>query len=282
MKTGVMLDSFCLPFAEAAHTAAALGADGVQIYAVNEDFCPTIPAKRKAECRRVLADEGLVVSALCGDLGGHGFSRAAENRSRIDRTKAIMEMACEFDTHVVTTHIGCIPEDESSPVYEAQYRAMEELASFGDACGVHLAIETGPEKVVTLSRFVRHFSPAIGINYDPANLVMVTGDDPVAGVAVASDRIFHTHVKDGVQHRPSDPERVYAILAEGGIACEGLAEYFTETPLGEGAVPMDDYFAALRQIGYDGFLTVEREVGADPRADIARAVAYIKEQLKRA
>ena len=53
-------------------------------------------------------------------------------------------------------------------------------------------------------------------------------------------------------------------------------EYFTEVPLGEGKVNFPKYIAALKDIGYNGFLTIEREVGADPAKDIGMAVNFLK------
>jgi sugar phosphate isomerase/epimerase len=52
-------------------------------------------------------------------------------------------------------------------------------------------------------------------------------------------------------------------------------EAFREVPLGEGKVPFADYFSALQEIGYTGYLTIEREVGDQPEADIRKAVAFI-------
>lgn len=281
MKIGVMLDSFRMSFADGARAAAELGADGVQIYAVTGDFCPEMPEEKKEECRRILKENGLVVSALCGDLGGHGFEREADNPARIEKTKAIMDMALEFGTRVVTTHIGCVPHDTADPMYAVMQNALRELGEYGEQIGVSLAIETGPEPTAVLAKFLAPLPASVAVNYDPANLVMVTGDDPVAGVANLADRIVHTHVKDGLRLKESDAREVYGAFAEGGIECEKLGEYFCETPLGEGGVPMDAYFEALRAAGFDGFLTVEREVGGNPYADIKIAVDYLKAKLGR-
>ena len=54
------------------------------------------------------------------------------------------------------------------------------------------------------------------------------------------------------------------------------ADYFIETPVGEGDVDFEKYFAALKDIGYDGYLTVERETGDDPEADIAKAMRFLR------
>ena len=58
------------------------------------------------------------------------------------------------------------------------------------------------------------------------------------------------------------------------------SESFTELPLGEGKVPFPEYLKALDEIGYHGFLTIEREVGEDPHADIQKAADYLKNLIR--
>ena len=74
----------------------------------------------------------------------------------------------------------------------------------------------------------------------------------------------------------SDPQIIYDFFADGGIEDLNLALYFKETPLGEGKVDFDAYLKALDDIGYTGFLTVEREAGADREGDIGKAVNFLK------
>ena len=65
------------------------------------------------------------------------------------------------------------------------------------------AIETGPELAATLKGFLDDIgTPGIGVNYDPANLVMVSGEDIVQGVYTLRDYIVHTHAKDGKRLKP--------------------------------------------------------------------------------
>ena len=73
-------------------------------------------------------------------------------------------------------------------------------------------------------------------------------------------------------------EKLYPELLEKKLQ-SWLDEYFKELPLGDGDVPFDKYLDALEDIGYSGFLTVERECGADPYADIKRAVDYLKSNI---
>jgi L-ribulose-5-phosphate 3-epimerase len=123
----------------------------------------------------------------------------------------------------------------------------------------------------------------VSVNFDPANMVMVTGDDPVSGVKLLKDYIVHTHVKDGVRLKPVDPRAVYDAVGYGeGVNHEKISqmvaegEYFRELPLGKGAVDFSEYFKALKEIGYQGYLTIEREVGINPIKDISDTIEFIK------
>ncbi|MFW6006718.1 MAG: sugar phosphate isomerase/epimerase family protein, partial [Halanaerobiales bacterium] len=144
------------------------------------------------------------------------------------------------------------------------------------------AIETGPEKCEVLKGFLDSLnSNGVRVNYDPANLVMVTGDDPVAGVHTLQDYIVHTHAKDGIMLKKSDPKKIYDYFAEGGIEDMRLEEFFLEKPLGEGDVDFPEYLEALAEIGYDGYLTIEREVGENPEKDIKKAVKFLNKILSK-
>jgi sugar phosphate isomerase/epimerase len=159
--------------------------------------------------------------------------------------------------------------------------ACFELSSYADSIGAHFAVETGPETSLMLKGFLDSLgSTGVGVNLDPANLVMVTGDDPVQAVYNLKDYIVHTHAKDGVQNFYVHPDKVYGMPGADKILVEGEhvtdADSFEEVPLGKGSVPFPQYLAALDDIGFKGFLTIEREVGDDPEKDIRSAVEFLK------
>ncbi|MNI04618.1 hypothetical protein D3C73_575440 [compost metagenome] len=111
---------------------------------------------------------------------------------------------------------------------------------------------------------------------------MVTGDDPAQGVHTLREYIVHTHAKDGIRLREVDPRQVYGSLGYEPLDHEKIAESaecgdsFREVPLGEGSVDWHAYLQALVDIGYTGYLTIEREVGTNPEADITKAVQFLK------
>ncbi|MBQ3002409.1 MAG: TIM barrel protein [Clostridia bacterium] len=288
-QIGVMTDSFKLPFEQGLAKAAEVGAQGIQLYVVDGEMkYDTFDDAKVARVRGLLEQNNLVISALCGDFGGHGFERADENAWKIPASKAVADLAVRLGTKVVTTHIGVVPEDKNDPAkadtsceaYANMVAACREIGDYAASVGVTFAIETGPEPAERLKAFLDDVgSKGFGVNMDPANLVMCTGTDPVAAVYTLGDYIVHTHAKDG-KGFIIDPRKVYTFFAEGGIEDLRLSDYFLEVPLGEGNVPFDAYLKALEDIGYKGFLTVERECGDDPYADIQMAVNFLKEKIK--
>lgn len=271
---GAMLDSFLLPTPEAIKTAAKIGAKGVQMYATSGEHAPEnmTPAKIRELSDR-MNDSGLVFSALCGDLG-QGFGNAGKNPGLIEKSKRILELAKELGTDVVTTHIGVVPADPSHPRYAIMQEACGTLAEYADSLDAHFAIETGPETAATLKAFLDTLgSRGVAVNLDPANLVMVTGDDPVQAVYTLKDYIVHTHAKDGIRLFEKDPEMIYGVKMD---ALSHLGKAYQELPLGQGGVDFPRWMAALDDIGYRGFLTIERECGERPDRDIAAAVDFLK------
>ena len=281
MKIGVITDCFQKTHFEGIEIASELGLDGVQIYATTGEFSPeTLTPEQKDKYKKLLKEKGLDVSALCGDMGGYGFEIAEDNPKRVEKTKRIVDLAVEFGTRVVTTHIGVIPEEKSAPRYKVMLDALTECGIYAKRRGVTLAIETGPEKAKTLLAFLEDTKGGVGVNLDPANFTMVTGQDAVEAVYILKDHIVHTHAKDGIMlDRNQSPTEVYHAFAVGGVEALNACKGFCEVPLGEGQVDWSNYLKALKDIGYNGFLTIERECGEDPEKDIIRAVDYLKNLL---
>lgn len=275
-KIGVIVDSFKLDIREGIKKAKEVGASGIQVYATNGPMSPeNLTAKQRKEFLDMVTANGLVISALCGDLGS-GFAHKDENPRKIEKSKRIMDLAKDLNVNIITTHIGVVPENHNHPRWSVLQEACEELAQYGDSVGAYFAIETGPETSVVLKSFLDSLnSKGVAVNMDPANLVMVTGDDPVQAVYNLKDYIVHTHAKDGIMLRRENPEIIYGMIEEA-IKSEAA---FREVPLGEGSVDFQEYLKALDSIGYKGFLTIEREVGDNPEKDIRTAVNFLNSTI---
>ena len=281
MKIGVIIDSFRTDFKSAVEAAAAVGADGVQIGARfltgNRDEMAGGGDSNLVtvdEAKKILDANGLQASAICGDFGCDMYY--TKNRALIDTEKRLLEMAKELGTNIVTTHIGVVPETADCVQYEAMHEVCYELAEFAKSVGGHFAVETGPEKAVLLRDFLDSLgSDGVAVNLDPANLVMCAGDDATEAVKTLGKYIVHTHAKDGVMLKPFDTKQLYAPRYYGVPRIKGREVVYSERPLGEGGVDWKSYLDALRAVGFDGYLTIERECGDNPARDIAAAVKFL-------
>lgn len=251
-KIGVMIESFRLGVKGGIMQAAKLGVDGFQIYCTSGEMAPeNMNAQSRKDFRKFVADQGLVISALCTDFGG-GFLNAANNVQAVKRTQACMDLAADLGTNVITSHIGQLPANEQAVEWQAAKAAISEISLHGDKVGVAFATETGPESADHLLRFLKKIpGKSAKVNYDPANLCMY-GFDQLGGVNFLKDYIVHTHAKDGLRGE------------------------LKEMPLGQGNVDFPKYIARMDKIGYRGFYAIEREVGDDPVKDITMAVAFLR------
>lgn len=259
MKIGVIPDSFQVPFKEAVILARDLGVQGLQPFVTRGELAPeNLTKEDRADIVKYVKENGLQFSAVCADFGLN-FKDKAGNGEDIKRTMAMMDLARDFGTNIVTTHIGHVPEDEECEDYYNMVATIEELGKYGDKTGVVFATETGPEKALPLRRILEKAdTKSARVNFDPANLVMCSAQNAAEGVYILHDYIAHTHAKDGI------------MIAKGE---------WQEKILGEGDVNYHAYLSALKDVGYDGFLTIEREAGATRMRDIAHAVRFLKEQL---
>lgn len=277
-KIGTLADWFGVGLIQGIKESEKCGAEGIQVYAANEFDPRAISREFLAEVKQTARDCHQTFAALCGDLGGYGFEKAEDNAARLDYIRKVVDMAQYLDCHVITTHIGVVPKDKSIPRYRIMCDAMHEAGKYAAAHDCTIAVETGPEKITTLAGLVDEAGEGLGINYDPANLLMVSADDPIQGVYDAGSRIVHTHAKDGIKHFTVDPEEHYHMFAEGGLDWSRQEPCAEETPLGQGQLDWQKYLHALKDVGFDGFLTIEREV-TNGAADIVMAVDFLKEQI---
>ncbi len=255
-KIGVMIESFRLGTRAGIRKAAELGADGFQIYCTSGDMEPgAMSTEKRLEFADFVRDEGLVISALCGDLG-KGLLDAEANTWVVPKCKEFVDLAVDLGTRIITTHVGTLPENEHDRKWRVGVPAVREIADYAVGRGVSFASETGGEAPEVLRRFLERVgSPGMKVNYDPANLVM-NGFDHLGGVEILADYVVHTHAKDGVR------------------LDDGTGK---EVPLGEGGVDFPKYLDALDAAGFKGFLTIEREVGDDPVSDVAAAVEFLRQ-----
>ena len=283
MKIGAMVESFRLGFRGGVEKAASLGIEGLQAYATtgSELAVENMTDEKIRETLDIVKSNGLVFSALCGDFG-HGFMNPDDNKIYVEKSKRVLDLAKKLECNVVTTHIGTVPAEECE-TKEIMRAACRELAEYADSVGAAFAVETGPDTGKILGEFLDSLGAGgVRVNFDPANLVMCVDDRPENALKYIGKYVVHTHAKDGIMLKKKVDEAV-AIGAEAKEhkAMLEMGRKYLELPLGEGDVNFDVYLPALAGTGYNGFLTIEREVGGNPVADIELAVNFLREKIEK-
>ena len=154
----------------------------------------------------------------------------------------------------VATHMGFLPENITDPEFRPVLLAMKQVADHCKRNGQKLLFETGQESPVTLLRYIEESGcDNLGINLDPANLILYGKGNPVDAVEVFGKYVCDVHAKDGLY--PTNGRSLGK-----------------ETPLGQGRVNFPALIKALKNVGYDGTLIIEREIqGEEQRRDILMA-----------
>jgi len=171
----------------------------------------------------------------------------------------------EFCGHLgvecMATHMGFIPENPNDPEYEKLVVAIRRIAEPMKERGQYLLFETGQETPVTLLRIFEDIGTGnLGVNLDTANLILYGKANPVDALEVFGEFVRDVHAKDGKY--PTDGRN--------------LGE---ETPLGEGKVNFPELIKKLKEIGYDGPLTIEREISGAKQIEDIKAAKQMLEEL---
>lgn len=186
-------------------------------------------------------------------------------KERLQRTLEASDFAADVGVKSIATHIGFVPHNPAHPDYKDVCRMVQEICDHAAQHHQTFALETGQEPADVLLKFIEAVGrPNLGINFDPANMIMYGTGDPILALDVLSGKLLSVHCKDGTWPPKGSPSAL-------GV----------EQPLGCGAVGMQLFLAKLRQIGYRGALNVEREA-EDPeqrKADIRMGVQLL-EQLR--
>ncbi|HXS97795.1 MAG TPA: sugar phosphate isomerase/epimerase family protein [Candidatus Limnocylindrales bacterium] len=183
-----------------------------------------------------------------------GFVPPETRDAREARTYEVIDFAGSIGAPSFACHIGAIAPHDHDAVLHLVRRIADRCA----AAGLSFALETGQETAPELLRFMDEVArPNLGINFDPANMILYGTGDPIEAFELLAPQVVSVHAKDGVYPPKSQPEALGA-----------------ETPLGQGAVDFPRFVSALKGADYSGQLFVEREgVGRDQWvADVGTAL----------
>ena len=226
-----------------------------------------------AQAIRAAADEeGLEISAVwCGWSGEAqwNFTRGPITlgivpvyfrEQRLKELRLGSDFAKKLGVTDVITHMGFLPENPDTDEFRAVVVAIRELAEYCKANGQYLLFETGQETPITLKRTIETVATGnLGINLDPANLLLYGKGNPCDAVDVFGQYVRGVHAKDG--EYPTNP----AYLGE-------------EKRIGDGRANFPVLVKKLMEHGYNGSLTIEREIDGEKQiADILYAKKFLED-----
>ena len=258
---------------------------GVHLEVVKELGVPTIhlhaPAKesrtqqKAEEFSAKLKEMGITISVVFGGFEGESYADIPTTaktvglvppETRAARTaemKEIADFARLLGVDVVAIHVGFVPHDTSDQLYKDAVAVTQEICDHCKANNQRLHLETGQETPEGLLQF--HGDVArdnLFINFDPANMILYGSGEPIEALKKVGKFVRSVHCKDAKwSDKPGE-------------------EWGAEVPLGEGDVGFENFLTTLKEIGYDGPLTIEREIPQEParqKEEIGRGVKLLTE-----
>jgi L-ribulose-5-phosphate 3-epimerase len=258
MKIGVRSVNLKMDMDSVLIECQKMGLDGIQVSP--RECVPDEMSRsdREAFVKKVKAHD----LVICAMNGGPNLSDPKGIDDRIEQYKKILQLSADLGPGIVTGESKAkLPEIGDEEAWEVTVNSVGEIVGYGKKIGARFAIEPGPRCFIRTPEDILRLCKEVDglrVNYDPAN-VLRGGSDPVEGVKLLGSLIIHTHAKDA-RNLPG-----------------GRGE---ETPLGQGQVNFPEYIAALRQVGFDGFLTIEREGGENRLQDIRQGKELLERLLQ--
>jgi len=220
-------------------------------------------------CADILAANGIsIVSGMFGTVGEDyttletikatgGIVPDATWEENWNNIQATVEIAAKLGMRLVTFHAGFLPHDTSDPVYVKLRERITRIAGLFSEKGIELAFETGQEDAPTLAAFLTDLAmPGVGVNFDPANMILYAKGDPVAALRVLRPWLKQCHIKDATLTKVP-------------------GSWGSEVPAGTGEVDWDGFFSVLAETGYAGDFCIEREAGGQRVEDIRAAREFL-------
>ncbi len=167
-------------------------------------------------------------------------------------------IAGELGISLVTFHAGFIPHEPGDPLRRVMIERLRAVVECFTGEGVRVGFETGQETASTLISALDEFDRSeVGVNFDPANMILYGMGDPVEALRLLAPRVVQIHIKDAL---PSSEPGTWG----------------SEVPVGDGAVDWPAFFGVIDSAGLDCDLMIEREAGDARVKDMARACSLVE------
>ncbi|MBA7498915.1 hypothetical protein ES704_01654 [subsurface metagenome] len=204
--------------------------------------------------------EGQIYNRIEG-VSTVGFIPEKYRTRRFELAEKFSDMICEIKVKSITSHVGAIPNDPKSPLYLEFAPVMKKFVEHCKRNGQIFCFETGQELPSTLKRLIINIGDNAYVNLDPANLILYGMAHPLDAVEILGEYVRGMHAKDALW-----PNRN-----------EGLG---IEVPVGKGEVNFPLLISRLKEKGFQGPITIEREIsGEQQKKDILEAKKFLEPYL---
>jgi sugar phosphate isomerase/epimerase len=228
------------------------------------------PAKA-SELASQLREMNVKLTAIFGGFEGESYADIptvvrtiglvpeSTRASRLAEMKQISDFAKALDCDAIALHLGFVPEGETDPKMAGIVDVTRDLCDYCAGNDQFLHLETGQETGAGLLHFIGLVGRQnLKVNFDPANMILYGTGEPIPALKQVGAHVRSVHCKDGTW---SD---------QPGVT------FGKEVPLGDGDVNMKSYLQTLEEIGYDGPLTIEREIPQDPNRQLKEIGAAVE------
>ena len=244
--------------------AQKLGKTGIRRVQLALDPLRASP-KPWGETEKILGDHGIAaVSGMVGCLGEDystlesirltgGIAPDATWKRNVKNFGVGAELARRLGLKLVTFHAGFLPPDDSHPTFGKMLRRLEVVGDIFMRQRVMVGLETGQEAAPELAALLRRLNhPNIGVNFDPANMILYDQGDPVAALHTLAPWVRQLHVKDARRRKVP-------------------GTWGREVAVGTGDVDWSAFFSTFKHVVFNVNLVIEREQGDQRVADIRTA-----------
>lgn len=249
-----------------------LGIPTIHLHAPHQDTrTPQVAQEFSAKLQEI----GTRISVVFGGFEGESYADIptvsktvglVPPETRAERTremKEIADFARLLGVDVVALHLGFVPHDPSDPMYPEIVQVTQEVCDHCRSNDQRLHLETGQETADALLAFIAAVDrDNLFINFDPANMILYGSGEPIEALRKVGRFVRSVHCKDAKW------------------AANPGKEWGAEVPVGQGDVNFERFLATLQEIGYDGPLTIEREIPQEParqKAEISQAVKVLND-----